>query len=115
MKMYQTRSLVLRIAAQLKKKGYSFSEAQRAAWQRVRAASQPENAAFITFRNVNGELTTRLVHLGDLTDYITIKGTGRTLMHGLKPYIDLAKVYAGDKNPVISIYADRVVSMQALN
>lgn len=115
MKLYQTRSLVLRIAAQLRKKGYSFSEAQRAAWQRVRSASQPENAAFITFRKVNGELATRLVHLGDITDYITIKGTGRTPIHGLKPYVDLAKLYAGDKNPVISIYSDRVVSMQTLN
>lgn len=115
MKLYQTRSLVLRIAAQLRKKGYSFSEAQRAAWQRVRSASQPQNAALITFRKVNGDLTTRLVYLGDLTDYIAIKGTGRTLMHGLKPYVDLAKVYAGDKNPVISIYPDRVVSMQVLN
>ena len=114
MKLYQTRSLVLRIAAQLRKKGYSFADAQRAAWQRVKAVEQPTSAAFLTFRKVNGELSTRFVYLGPLTDYITIKGTGRPL-NGLKPYVDLAKVYAGDRNPVISVYPDRVVSLQVLN
>lgn len=115
MKLYQTRSLVMRIAAQLRKRGYSFSEAQRAAWQRVKAADPAQNAAFLTFRKVNGQLATRLVSLGQLSDFIEIKGTGRTLAPGLKPYIDLAKVYAGDKNPVISVYQDSVVCLQACN
>lgn len=114
MKLYQTRSLVLRIARQLQKSGLSFSEAQKAAWQRVKGFDAPQNAALLTFRKVDGTLTTRLVHLGDLSDYITLKGTGRPLQ-GLKPYVDLAKVYAGSKNPVIAVYPDRVVSMQVFN
>lgn len=114
MKMYQTRSLVLRIARQLQKSGLSFSEAQKAAWQRVKGFDAPQNTALLTFRKVDGKLTTRLVYLGNLSDYITVKGTGRPL-NGLKPYVDLAKVYAGEKNPVIAVYPDRVVSMQVLN
>lgn len=115
MKLYQTRSLVLRIAAQLRKRGYSFSEAQRAAWQRVKVVEQPENAAFLTFQKVNGQVTTRLVSLGQLSDFIELKGTGRTLLPGLKPYIDLAKFYAGERNPVISVYQDSVRGFQPFN
>jgi hypothetical protein len=114
MKMYQTRSLVLRIARQLMKTGLSFSEAQRFAWSRVKAVDQPQNAAFMTFRKVNGEICTRMVYLGSITDYVTLKG-GRPLLNGLKAYVDLAKVYAGDKNPVISIYPDRVLCVQSIN
>jgi len=113
MKMYQTRSLVLRIARQLQKAGLSFSQSQKEAWARVRAMQTPENAALITFRKVSGEVTTRLVYMGNVTDYVEMKG-GRPLLHGLKAYVDLAKVYAGAKNPVISIYPDRVISLQAI-
>lgn len=114
MKMYQTRSLVLRIARQLQKKGLSFGEAQKMAWQRVKAVDQPQNAAFLTFKKVGGEICTRLVHLGHISDYITLKG-GRALADGLKAYVDLAKVYAGAANPVISVYSDRVVCIQVIN
>lgn len=114
MKLYQRRSLALRIAHQVKAlKGCSFGEAQRIAWAHLNA--QGENCALVTFQKVSGETCSRVVYLGNFTDYVEIKGTGTSPRPARRAFVDLAKVYAGISNPVISVYLDRIQSITYYN
>lgn len=115
MKMYQRRSLALRIAHQVKiLKGCSFGEAQRIAWAHLNDG-QAHSAALVTFQKVSGETCSRVVYLGNFTDYVEIKGTGTSPRPARRAFVDLAKVAAGVKHPVISVYLDRIQSLVSYN
>lgn len=111
MKLYQKRSTVLRTAHQIRKAtGCTFGQAQRLAWAHLRE----ENPMFaqMTFEKVSGEVSTRIVYLGSVSDFIQIKGTGSPLPSSRRAYVDLAKFWAGSKNPVISVYSDKILNVQ---
>lgn len=110
MKLYQKRSAVLRAAHAIKKaSGLTFSEAQKEAWRRVK--SEGEKVGLLEFRKVSGEVCRRLVYTGDLGDLVTFQGNGRKLSPGCRLFVDLAKVWAGAKNAVISVYSENIYSL----
>jgi hypothetical protein len=105
---YQKRSIVLRLANSLVGHGIPFGTAQKMAWNWIKAHS----VCAVTFRKVNGEITSRIVAAEHISDHIIFTGTG----HSTKPrklMLDLSKHLAG-KNAVISTYPENILHQEYL-
>ena len=102
-------SAINRIAHAAKKaRGLTWADALRYAHKMIKNANSVQ---LVTFKKVSGEATTRVVSLR-WTDFVTPVG-GPRRPKGMRVVADLAK-YAAMDYPIISYYADRVVSTELL-
>lgn len=108
MKMYQKRSLALRLSHQLRSFGMTFSQAQRMAWDWI----NQHGAAGVTFQKLSGEITTRVIAMGKASDYVEFKGTGRRLHPDQVLMVDLGKFLTG-RPAIISTYKNRIINVLA--
>lgn len=96
-----SRKAIFTLAHILKKDGIfpTLAECLKEAWK------QSKNVAIqlITFTKKSGEQTKRVV-TSKWSTFYTPNGNGRPRPKGLNLFADMAKVYKGIKNPIISTY-----------
>ena len=108
MKMYQKRSLALRLSHQLRSFGMTFSLAQKMSWDWI----NQHGAAGVTFQKLSGEITTRVIARGKASDYVEFKGTGSSIGPDRLLMVDLGKYLTG-RPAIISTYRNRIINIVA--
>lgn len=96
------------LAHQIKGNYTNWSKALKAAYIIVKS----NTVEIIRFRKVKGGESGKRVICRKITDFITVKGTGKESPAGLEKAVDLAKYILGNTySTVISWYDSKIISL----